>query len=140
MATYEANNTTAEEALDRLKRDYLPQWAVLAYGSAVGKGLPGEVPYVDYMKASVSIGHTVEEPDHWVCNLINKGIEEITPRIPAALAALAARYVRNAKAPAPEVFRSNRTGEPVKLYWIDDVADQAEQALVPVCRRMGLPL
>lgn len=135
------NKSDAEqEALERLKRDYLPMWAELAYGSAVGRKLPSEVPYVDYMKPGVSMGGADDEPDHDVCNIINAGIDEITPKIPAALAALAARYVRGAKAPAPEVFRSNRTGEPVKLYWIDDIADQAEVALVPVCKRRGLPL
>lgn len=138
--TYDVKPQIDEEALERLKRDYLPQWAALAYGSAVGRGFPTEVPYVDYMRASVSMGRSREEPDHWVCNVINKAILEVTPKIPAALAALSARYVKGAQAPDPKVFRSNRTGEAVALYWIDDVADAAEEALVPVCRRMGLPI
>jgi hypothetical protein len=142
-ATYDVNEnkqTADQDALQRLKRDYLPQWAALAYGSAVGKGFPGEVPYVDYMKGGVSTGETIDEPDNWVCNIIEKGIEELTPRIPMARAALSSRYVRGASEPTPAVYRSMRTAEPTKLYWIDDIADLAEKALVPLCRRRGLPI
>jgi hypothetical protein len=133
-------NEVSDAELQRLKQDYLPQWAALAYGSAVGKRLPSEVPYVDYMKGSPAGGIHDEEPDHWVCNLIDASIDEITPRLPVARAALSARYVRGAREPSPAVYRSCRTGEPVKLHWVDDIADRAELMLVAVVKRRGLPL
>lgn len=125
-----------EDALARLKRDYLPQWAELAYGSAVGRGVPSEVPYVDYMRASAAGGIHADEPDPWVCNIIEAGIDEITPKIPLARPALSVRYL-NAR--GPSVYRSGRV-EAIAPGTIEDIADQAEIALIPVCRRRGLPL
>ncbi len=128
-----------DDALQRLKRDYLPMWAAVASGSAVSRGVPGEVPYADYMKGTMrEFDETGEdEPDHWVCNIIEAAILEISPAIPLARAALSVRYVMRAKRPA--VYRSGRLQflDPAE---IDDLADRAELALVPVCRRRNLPL
>lgn len=133
----DVKNPGLEEALDRLKRDYLPMWAATAYGAAVGRGAPGEVPYADYMKGSVrEFDYSGDERDNWVCNLVEAGIEEIAPKIPFARAALSVRYVRGAQEP-PAVYRSGRTERAIQL---DDIADRAELALVPICRRRGLPL
>lgn len=129
------NSVNADELI-RLKRDYLPMWAQLGRGSASGKGMPSEVPYVDYMKPSVSMGGADDAPDHWVCNIIEAGIMEITPKIPMARAALAVRYL-NAR--GPKVFRSGRLID-VDLGLVEDYCDATELALVPVVKRRGLPL
>lgn len=125
-----------EEELYRLKRDFLPQWAALAYGSAVGRKLPSEVPFVDYMKPSVSMGGADDEPDPWVCNLIEAALEEITPALPLARAALSVRYLNTR---GPSVYRSGRI-EQVAPGKIEDIADLAERMLVPQVKRRGLPL
>lgn len=128
-----------DEALDRLKRDYLPMWAAVSGGSSIGRGAPGEVPYADYMKGTMREfdDSGVEEPDHWVVNIIEAAILEISSVIPLARAALSVRYVMRAKTPA--VYRSGRL-QFLGPTEIDDLADQAELALVPVCRRRNLPL
>ncbi len=138
MATYDVKNDTdaEQDALERLKRDYLPMWAELAYGSAVGRGAPGEVPYVNYMRPGVSMGDADEKPDPWVCNIVEASIDEITPKIPMARAALSVRYL-NAR--GPSVYRSGRLYA-YKSAEVEDLADAAELALVPVCKRRGLPL
>lgn len=126
-----------EDALARLKRDYLPQWALLAYGSAVGRKAPGEVPYADYMRGSCSNGpEDGEDPDPWVCNVIEAAIEEITPMVPLARAALSVRYLNTR---GPSVYRSGRV-EQVAPGMLEDIADDAERRLVPVARRRGIPL
>jgi hypothetical protein len=132
----EQQRVVDEDELARLKRDYLPMWAALAYGSAVGKGAPGEVPYVDYMKPGVSMGDADEAPDPWVCNIIEAAILEISPKLPMARAALSVRYL-NARGPA--VYRSGRL-ERLETAEIEDLADKAERLLVPVVKRRGLPL
>lgn len=125
-----------EDELYRLKRDFLPQWAALSFGSAVGRSLPSEVPFVDYMKPSVSMGGADDKPDPWVCNLVEAALLEITPKMPLARAALAVRYM-NAR--GPSVYRSGRI-EQVAPGTLDDLADEAERLLVPQVKRRGLPL
>lgn len=126
-----------EDALARLKRDYLPMWASLAYGSAVGRGLPSAVPFARYMKGTVrEFDHSGETQDHWACNVIEASIEEITPKIPLARAALSVRYL-NARGPC--VYRSGRLTHIGKAD-LEDLADQAERLLVPVAKRRGIPL
>jgi len=131
-------STANQDELARLKRDYLPQWAAVAYGSAVGSGLPGQVPFADYMKGSVRQFDESGEgkPDHWVCNLIEAAIIEITPRLFLARAALCVRYL-NARGPA--VYRSGRLTY-ISQEEVEDLADEAERRLVPVVVRRGLPL
>lgn len=127
-----------EDELARLKRDYLPMWAAVAYGSAVGSGLPSQVPFADLMKGTPREFDESGEPerDHWVCNLMESAITEITPKIPLARAALCVRYL-NAR--GPSVFRSGRLVH-ITLAEVEDLADAAERRLVPIVKRRGIPL
>ncbi len=127
-----------EDELARLKRDYLPMWAAVAYGSAVGSGLPGQVPFADLMKGSArEFDESGEaERDHWVCNLVEAAIMEITPKLPLARAALCVRYL-NAR--GPSVFRSGRLVH-ITMAEVEDLADAAERRLVPIVKRRGIPL
>lgn len=133
-----STSTVNQDELARLKRDYLPQWASAAYGSAVGCGLPSQVPFADYMKGSVrEFDETGEgDPDHWVCNLIEAAIIEITPKLFLARAALGVRYL-NAR--GPSVFRSGRLTH-ITPEEVEDLADESERRLVPVVKRRGIPL
>lgn len=131
-------STANQDELARLKRDYLPMWADFAYGSAVGRGLPAQVPFADYMKGSVRQFDESGDgkPDHWACNLIEASIMEITPKLFLARAALCVRYL-NARGPA--VYRSGRLTK-VTRDEVEDLADEAERRLVPVVKRRGIPL
>lgn len=130
--------TEEERELARLKHDYLPQWAMLDRWTKVGKGLPGKSTMVDLMRPTAS--WELQEPsndiDPLVCSIINSALDEITPRLPMARAALGVRYM-NAMGPA--VYRSGR------LYSftqdeIEDLCDAAERLLVPVVKRKHLRL
>lgn len=127
-----------DDELQRLKYEYLPMWADACYGSRVGTGLSGEVPYADYMKGSMrefdeTGGRRI---DHEAVNKIDQAIDEITPKAPLALPALSMRYM-NAR--GPSVFRHGRLLR-VEKGVIEDVADLAERLLVPVLKRKGIPL
>lgn len=125
--------------LVRLKRDYLPQWAAVGWGSAVGKGLPGEAPMVGFMRPTASWEleqRGWEEADAWACNLIESAINEITVRLPLARAALTVRYLNSN---GPSVYRSGRLTQ-LSQAEIEDLCDAAERLLVPVVKRKGLPL
>lgn len=131
-------STIDEDELARLKREYLPMWAAVAFGSAVGRGLPDQVPFADYMKGSVRQFDESGEgkPDHWACNVIEAAVIEITPKLPLGRAALCVRYL-NVR--GPSVYRSGRLVS-ISLEEIEDLADEAERRLVPVVKRRGIPL
>lgn len=140
MAAIKPTIIATDEAVERLKRDYLPMWAQMAGGgAAVSRGAPSEVPYADFMRGSMREFDETggNDPDPWVVNIIEAGIIEVSPRIPLARAALSKRYVLAAKWPA--VYRSGRL-QLISESEVHDLADAAELALVPVCRRRGLPL
>lgn len=132
------NQTVDEDELARLKRDYLPMWAELAYGSAVGRGIRDRVSFADFMKGTMREFDESGEgkPNHVACNIVETAIGEITKAVPLARSALCVRYL-NAR--GPSVFRSGRL-TCITMDEIEDVADEAERRLVPIVKRLGIPL
>ena len=138
LAAEQRSMSVDEVELARLKRDYLPVWAALARGSAVGKGLPTEAPLVDLMRptASWELQEPCDNPDPWVANVIEAAIMELSGEMPLGRAALTVRYL-NAEGPA--VYRHGRLTH-LTMGEVEDLADALELALVPEVKRRGLPL
>lgn len=132
--------TVNEEELERLKRDYLPMWAMKRMLDRVsGRGAPSEIPFVDYMKPHPSDSSDADErPDSYVCVILDMSIDELTgvPGFGLARSALAVRYM---SAGLPSVFRAGRLqGMPAEE--VENLADGAERRLVGIVKRRGLPL
>lgn len=139
-AMVDVRHDVVEDAeLLRLKRDYLPMWAERDSGVSVGSGFPTDVPYRDYMKPHYSGSYDPDPlPDPWVSRLIDAAIDELTGTggFGLARAALSVRYM---SARLPSVIRSGRLTQ-MECEEIEDLADRAELALVPIVKRRGLPL
>ena len=125
-------------AVNRIKR-YLQEWAAFERTDTCnGDDGLSEVPYLDYMVPSVDGGRLDDDegyaPNAYVRVMVDAAIDELTPAMPLARAALAVRYM-NARGPA--VYRSGRL-ETLDLEKVEDMADDAERRLIPICRRRGL--
>lgn len=128
---------TSPEELQNLKR-HLQDYFTWDDRCKVGRGAPSAVPYVNYIRGTVPGGSfDVEaEPDPWTCTLLDACIDELSGRMALARAALAVRY---RSAGLPSVFRSGRLTQ-YEADEVENLADQAEIALVPIAKRRGLPL
>lgn len=133
----DAPSTERDPELAALKV-YLAGWAALSEPAALGHGVPGQVPYADYMRptASWDLEDKDTKLDASIRRAIDEGVLELTARIPLCRPVLMVRYM-NIRGPA--VYRSGRTYHLTRDE-IEDIADQAERALVPVVKRRGVVL
>ena len=116
-------------------KSYLADWAKRSEPLAIVSGLPGAVPYAGMMRGTPS--WDVEEDlrvDESIRGEIDLAINEITPVIPLARPCLMVRYMNLA---GPAVYRHGRLHQLFRNE-IEDVADAAELALVPVVKRRGV--
>lgn len=122
--------------LEALKA-YLQAWAAQSEPVTLVAGAPGQVSYADLMRGTPS---WEVDDDHRVDASIRKAIDEaiyeITARFPLARSCLMVRYLNLA---GPAVYRHGRLHHLTRNE-IEDVADAAEVALVPVVVRRGVVL
>jgi len=123
--------------LERLKYFYLPMWSEWVRFSRVGRGLPSQVPYCDYMKPMMPDNFDSDErPDPWAVRIIDASVDEVGERVSLARAALGVRYLNAA---GPSVYRSGRLVH-LDLEHIEDICDEAERLMVAIVKRRNLPL
>lgn len=123
--------------LARLKR-YLQGWAELSEPRTLGRGAPGEVPYSDYMRPACGwdfIEHD-ERLDPDIRRAIDMAVDELSATMALARPVLMVRYM-NARGPA--VYRHGRLHH-LAAAEIEDLADEAERALIPLVKRRGVVL
>jgi hypothetical protein len=140
LAASPAPASQEQRELERLKHYYLPMWSEWCQLTTLSRGLPSEVPFTEYMRPTVrQFDETdwLKKIDAEACRIVDQAVDELTGRgITHARAALAVRYL-NARGAA--VFRSGRLLE-LKPDQVEDLCDQAERELVPICKRRGLLL
>lgn len=137
-AAYKVSTDTRE--LERLKHDYLPMWSTWCALHRVTQGVPGQVPFTDYMKGSMrEFDQTSDEQriDGDTCRLIDQAVDELTAAGHVhARAVLAVRYLNERVA---TVFRSQRLVD-FDPEQADELCDHVERELLPIVKRLGLLL
>lgn len=142
----EASASGPVRELERL-RVYLLDWAQHQQRQRGVSGVTGSM-LADYMKSgNSSATELVEQSDGWAMSIIDASIDDLStvmkPDGVLARAALRVRYLNEGLAPGGEikirVFRSGRL-HAFSLLECDALADRAENALIPIVKRKGLPL
>lgn len=132
--------TQEQRELERLKYHYLPMWAEMRRRDSIERGLPSDAPLRDYMKPSVrEFDETAgADPDRDACAIVDKAIDELVGAggFRLARAVLAVRYLNAAGA---AVYRGGRV-QNIEPQQVETLCDRAERLLVPITKRMGLPL
>jgi hypothetical protein len=140
---------TKEQAeLERL-REYLVMWARNEMSTRLHLGAPEGVPYLDSIRGTIdgyATGQDYDERlDRWARDIIDTSIDDLMELPDGELmrAALRARYLNEGVSRdagfAVRVFRMKKL-EHLSLVQADILADRAEQALIPVLKRRGIPL
>lgn len=137
MALAEEPSSEGDPELARLK-SYLAGWAVASEPRTLTRGVPGEVPYSDYMRPG--LGWDIREEDDRldasIRRAIDEAVSELSSAMPLCRSCLMVRYM-NLRGPA--VYRNNRLHQ-LSREEIEDLADAAERALVPIVKRRGVAL
>lgn len=133
--------TREERELRRLK-EYLLDWKRWTENWRPKLGMPRAVPYLDRMRPSIALDLPRDEkdrPDPWAMGLIDTSIEDLAalPDGAAMRAALRVRMLNEAV--NARVFRHGVL-RALTSEAVDELADQAEAALVPIVKAKGLPL
>lgn len=133
----DAPSAERDPELARLKY-YLAGWAAQSEPATMGRGVPGQVPYADYMRptASWDLEGEVDRLDASIRRAIDEAVLELSGKIPLCRPVLMTRYM-NINGPA--VYRSGRTYRLTRGE-IEDIADEAEGALVPIVKHRGVVL
>jgi len=133
--------TTEERELRRL-HEYLLMWKRWTENWEPRLGFPKTVPYVDLMRPSISMDlprEGEEKPDPWAMNIMDTSIDELG-KLEDGMAMRAALRVRMLnEAYGIHVFRHGRL-QKLKPEDVDELADRAEAALVPIIKAKGIPL
>ena len=118
-------------------RDYLDQWATWMQRDQFGGEYPHASSFVEEGRSwEHSILDPLDVPNLWAIKIVDAAMIELAG-VPGGLRMRVALQIRwlNENVDAA-VFRSSR----VSLDQVDDIADAAERALIPMLKRRGLPL
>lgn len=136
--------TQAERERARL-RVYLGDWAA-SQGKVQQKLSAAGSSLSEYMKSSSpTMTELLGASNAWALGVVDVAIDELMelPQGSDMRAALRVRWLNEGVSKAAQaeirVFRSGRLAL-MTLDQVDDLADQAERALIPICKRKGLPL
>lgn len=130
--------TTGDYQLDRL-RQYLSDWQEWERRFKIDLGVPNAVPWAKFMDKQYA---EVERTDGSTINvaamqIVDQSIRELAEKQGELAIAIRWRYL-NANVGA-QVFRFKRLVS-LTLEQLDDLADGAERALLPIAKRRGLML
>lgn len=132
--------STGDYELDRL-RQYLSDWQAMQKPiQATTTGLPGSVPWIQYMKPNIPWDN--EETDRETVNfaamkIVDQSMDELYAAQPESAIAIRWRYL-NINVGA-FVFRHNRL-KGLTIEQLEDLADGGERLLLPIVKRRGLIL
>lgn len=142
-----ANNgevTQEQRELDRL-RGYLLDWSQRQKEYGPSLGVAGSC-LEQYMKsASPTALELFSKSDGWAASVVEAAIDDLIDVPDGVLmrGALRVRYLNEGIAPGEgfkiRVFRHGRL-HGLSLLECDMLADKAENLLIPICKRRGLPL
>ena len=137
--------TQEERELARLKV-YLGDWAERQVRGGQPKLSAGGSCLADYMKpSSPTMTQLLGASNAWALGVVDASVDDLLslPDGSRMRAALRVRWLNERVSGDVEteirVFRSGRL-QAMDLREVDDLADRGEHALMPICRRRGLPL
>ena len=137
--------TQEERELARLKV-YLADWAESQVRGAHPKLGASKSCLADYWKSSSpTMTQLLGSSNAWALGVVDASVDDLLslPDGSRMRAALRVRWLNERVSGDVEteirVFRSGRL-RAMDLREVDDLADRGERALIPICRRKGLPL
>jgi hypothetical protein len=144
----DGQRTREQAELERL-REYLRMWARAERSETELLQAPSAVPYLDSIRGTID-GYATsqdydERLDRWAREILETAIDNLMELPDGAdmRAALRVRYLNEGLSREAgfriRVFR-HRKLESLTLIAVDVLADMAEQALIPMLKRSGLPL
>jgi hypothetical protein len=138
---YHAHQLSADELELARVRDYLDAWVRHQEKYRPRLGLPSSSAFAPALSNARTASEYHERSDAWMLQQVDAAVEEDLPILEpdgrAMWLALRMRWL-NVKV-GPRVFRSGRLRhlDPAE---VDDLADAAERALIPMFKRRKLPL
>lgn len=138
-ATANAPVTPAEIELARC-RDYLDAWSLHQAMYRPRLGAPGSSSFAPDQTSASTASEYYERSDAWAMEQVDAAVEEDLPGLPEGRALWLALRMRwlNIRT-GPRVFRSNRLTH-LDPSEVDELADAAERALIPILKRRKVPL
>lgn len=138
--------TASDRELERL-RAYLYAWADCQRDYHMKLGAASGSVFSLYLKGrSVNATDWLEQSDGWAMSIIDASMDDLIAlpdgwRMRAALRCrlLAEGLLKNGKGMSVRVFRNGQM-QSMSIEEADALADRAEDALVPIVKRKGLPL
>ena len=131
--------TPAEIELARC-RDYLDAWSLHQQMYRPRLGAPGSSSFAPDQTSASTASEYYERSDAWAMQQVDAAVEEDLPSLPEGRALWLALRMRwlNIRV-GPRVFRSNRLTH-LDPGEVDELADAAERALIPILKRRKVPL